>query len=181
MLPYHGKYPNLHKHSIVFPGAELTGDVTLDEYASVWLNVAIRGDVNKVVVGKYSNVQDNSVLHVEDNSPCIIGDFCTIGHNAIVHGAVLEDHVLVGMGAIILSRCHIGRGSIIAAGAVVKENTVIPPYSLVVGLPHRIVRTDENMMKKIHNQALKYKNLWTKEYGFLPDAGGEQYTGEPIV
>lgn len=79
------------------------------------------------------------------------------------------------MGAIVLSGCHIGTGSIIAAGAVVKENTTIPPYSLVVGIPARIVRTDESQVERIHNQALKYKHLWTVEYGMLPDCGGEEY------
>ena len=79
------------------------------------------------------------------------------------------------MGAIVLSGCHIGSGSIIAAGAVLKENTVIPPNSLVVGIPARIARTDETQIERIHNQALKYKHLWTVEYGMLPDAGGEEY------
>lgn len=182
MLPFKGKYPKLDPKSIVMPGAQLAGDVELKEYASVWQNCALRGDVNKIVVGRYTNVQDNSVLHVEDDQPCILGDFVTVGHNAIVHGSQLEDHVLVGMGAIILSRCKIGRGTIIGAGSVVMENTVIPPYSLVVGTPARVIRTDEEMIKKIHNQALKYKSLWTEEYGFLPDADGEKYTpGDKIV
>ncbi|MBE6080719.1 MAG: gamma carbonic anhydrase family protein, partial [Veillonella sp.] len=92
------------------------------------------------------------------------------------------DNVLVGMGAIVLSGCHIGTGSIIAAGAVVLENTTIPPYSLVVGVPAKVVRTDESQVERIHNQALKYKNLWTERYGLLPDAGGEQYKkGAKIV
>lgn len=181
MLPFKGKYPSIHQNSIVFPGAVVMGDVELKEFASIWPNVSIRGDVNKVVVGRYSNVQDNSVLHVEDDRPCILGDYVTIGHNAVVHGSELEDHVLVGMGAIILSRCHIGRGSIIAAGAVVKEGSIIPPYSLVVGLPARIVRTDESMFERIHNQAIKYKTLWTKDYGFLPDADGEIWTPDMTI
>ena len=105
----------------------------------------------------------------------ILGDYVTIGHGAIVHASTIEDNVLVGMGAIVLSGCHIGSGSIIAAGAVIKENTVIPPNSLVVGIPARIARTDETQIERIHNQALKYKHLWTVEYGMLPDAGGEEY------
>ena len=141
MLPFHGKYPKLDPKSCVMPGAELAGDVELKEYASIWQNCALRGDVNKIVVGRYSNVQDNSVLHVDDNKACILGDYVTIGHGAIVHASTIEDNVLVGMGAIVLSGCHIGSGSIIAAGAVIKENTVIPPNSLVVGIPARIART----------------------------------------
>ena len=181
MLPFNGKYPKLDPKSCIFPGAQLTGDVELKEFASVWPNCAIRGDVNRVEIGRYTNVQDNSVLHVEDAHPCILGDFVTIGHNAIVHASTLEDHVLVGMGAIILSRCHIGRGSIIAAGAVVKENTIIPPNSLVVGLPAKVVRTDPDQIEKIHQQAVKYKTLWSDRYGLLPNPGGEVYTGGKIV
>ena len=120
MLPFHGKYPKLDPKSCVMPGAELAGDVELKEYASIWQNCALRGDVNKIVVGRYSNVQDNSVLHVDDDKACILGDYVTIGHGAIVHASTIEDNVLVGMGAIVLSGCHVGSGSIIAAGAVVK-------------------------------------------------------------
>lgn len=181
MLPFKDKYPKLDPKSCVMPGAELAGDVELKEYASVWQNCAMRGDVNKIVIGRYTNVQDNSVLHVDDDKACILGDYVTIGHNAIVHASTLEDHVLVGMGAIVLSGCHIGRGSIIAAGAVVLEGTTIPPYSLVVGLPGKVIRTDESQLERIHNQAVKYKTLWTKEYGLLPDAGGEVYDGAKIV
>jgi len=181
ILPFHGKYPVLDPKSHIFPGAVLTGDVEMKEYASIWPNCALRGDVNKIVVGRYTNIQDNSVIHVEDSHPCILGDFVTIGHGAIIHASTLEDHVLVGMGAVVLSRCIIGKGSIIAAGAVVKEGSVIPPYSLVVGLPARVVRTDESQLDRIHSQAVKYKTLWTREYGFLPNADGEIYDGSKIV
>ena len=120
-------------------------------------------------------MQDNSVLHVDDDKACIIGDYVTIGHGAIVHATTIEDNVLVGMGSIILSGCYIGTGSIIGAGALLKENTVIPPNSLVVGFPARIIREDSTQCERIHNQALKYKNLWSKEYGLNPDVGGEDY------
>lgn len=181
MLPYKGVYPTLDSKSYIAPGAQLTGDVTLKEFASVWQNCAIRGDVNRIEIGRYANIQDNSVLHVDDDKACIIGDFVTVGHGAIVHASTIEDHVLIGMGAIILSGCHIGRGSIIAAGTLVLENTAIPEKSLVVGSPARIVR-QQDAMEKIHNQALKYKTLWTDYYGFLPNPGGEVYkAGTKIV
>ncbi len=182
MLPYKGVYPTLDPKSYVAPGVQLTGAVTLKEFASLWQNCAARGDVNRIEVGRYSNVQDNSVLHVEDSTPCIIGDFVTVGHGAIIHASTIEDHVLIGMGAIVLSGCHIGRGSIIAAGALVLENTVIPPNSLVAGLPAKVIRENIDAIDKIHNQALKYKTLWTDYYGFLPNPGGEVYKpGNKIV
>ena len=92
MLPFHGKYPKLDPKSCVMPGAELAGDVELKEYASIWQNCALRGDVNKIVVGRYSNVQDNSVLHVDDDKACVLGDYVTIGHGAIVHASTIEDN-----------------------------------------------------------------------------------------
>ncbi|MDY3973024.1 MAG: gamma carbonic anhydrase family protein [Veillonella caviae] len=181
MMRFNGKYPKLDKKSHVMPSAQLIGDVELKEYASVWFNVTVRGDINKIVIGRYTNVQDNAVLHVDSDKACILGDFVTVGHTAIVHASTIEDNVLIGMGAVVLSGCHIGTGSIIAAGAVVLENTTIPPHSLVVGCPAKVIRTDETQIKRIHNQALKYKQLWTEKYGFLPDADGETYDGSTIV
>lgn len=182
LLPFKGKYPVLDAKSHIFDSAVLTGDVELKEFASIWPNCTLRGDVNNIVIGRYTNVQDNSVVHVDSTNPCILGDFVTLGHNAIVHASVIGDNVLIGMGAIVLSGCTIGEGSIIAAGAVVKENTVIPPYSLVVGLPGKIVRTNPKQIESIHNQAVKYKTLWTDGYGFLPNPGGEVYhEGDQIV
>ena len=133
------------------------------------------GDVNKIVVGRYSNVQDNSVLHVDDDKACILGDYVTIGHGAIVHASTIGDNVLVGMGAICVKRLSCWIWLYYCGWCSSKENTVIPPNSLVVGIPARIVRTDETQIERIHNQALKYKHLWTIEYGMLPDAGGEEY------
>lgn len=181
-LRFKGKFPQIHSHSHIFPGVQLIGDVTIEKYASIWPNAVLRGDINHIVVGKYSNVQDNAVLHVEDTHPCILGNYVTVGHGAIVHASVIEDEVLIGMGAVILSRCHIGRGSIIGAGAVIMENTIIPPHSLVVGVPAKVLREDTSLVTRIHNQAVKYKTVWTKEYGYLPNAGGEVWKeGDPIV
>lgn len=182
LLPFKGKYPVLDQKSHIFDSAVLTGDVELKEFASIWPNCTLRGDVNKIVIGRYTNIQDNSVVHVETPKPCIIGDYVTVGHSAIVHASVIEDNVLIGMGAIVLSGCTIGTGSIIGAGAVVKEGSVIPPYSLVVGIPGKVVRTNKDQIENIHNQAIKYKTLWSDGYGFLPNPGGEVYhEGDKIV
>ena len=132
-----------------FPGscyvdlsAQVIGDVQMGEQSSVWMNAVLRGDVHSIRIGARSNVQDNAVLHGQRGLwPVVVGDGCTIGHGALVHGCVLEDEVLVGMGAIILNGARVGARSIIAAGAVVKEGAQIPPGSLVAGLPGTVRRT----------------------------------------
>lgn len=181
IMPFEGISPDLDKKTFVAQGARVIGKVLMKEFSSIWFNTVVRGDVNRIEIGRYSNVQDNSVVHVADSHPTIIGDFVTIGHGAIIHGCTIEDHCLVGMGAKILNGAVIGKGSIIAAGALVKENQVIPPYSLVVGLPGKVVKTLSEDPKSIHAQAVKYKTLWTVRYGIMPDAGGEVYGGEKIV
>ncbi|MDU2064954.1 MAG: gamma carbonic anhydrase family protein [Sporomusaceae bacterium] len=178
---FEGHSPALDKKSFIADGAQIIGAVTMKEFSSVWFNTVVRGDVNRIEIGRYSNVQDNSVVHVTDNFPTLIGDFVTVGHNAILHGCTIEDHCLIGMGAIVLSGAVIGTGSIIAAGALVKEKQVIPPHSLVMGLPGKVIKSTEADWPSIHAQALKYKTLWTERYGLLPDADGERYHGEKIV
>lgn len=121
--------------------AQVVGDVILGEHASIWMNAVVRGDVNSVRIGPKSNVQDCAVLHgMRHRHPLVIGEMVTIGHNATVHGCIIEDAVLVGIGAIVLNGARIGEGSIIAAGAVIPEHVVIPPRSLVAGVPGRIRR-----------------------------------------
>lgn len=181
LLDFEGRTPQISPKAYVAQGAILAGAVTLGDYSSIWHFVSARGDVNRIVIGRYSNIQDNTVLHVTDDLPCLIGDYVTVGHGAIIHGAEIEDHVLVGMGAIILSGAKIGRGSIIAAGALVLENMVIEPYSLVAGVPAKVIRSTENEWSAIHAQALKYKHLWSVRYQVRPDLDGEMYQGEDII
>jgi carbonic anhydrase/acetyltransferase-like protein (isoleucine patch superfamily) len=121
--------------------AVVIGDVHLGARSSVWPTAVLRGDVDRIEVGEDSNVQDGAVLHCEEGIPCIIGKRVTIGHRAIVHGALVQDDVLIGMGAVVLNKVVVGRGSLIGAGAVVSEGTVIPPDSLVLGVPGKVVRT----------------------------------------
>lgn len=177
---FQGVSPALHENVYVAKGTQIVGDVRADEWSSFWYNAVARGDVDYISVGKYSNVQDLVCLHVAKGYPCIIGDYVTIGHSAVVHGATVEDHVLIGMGAKILTGAHVGRGSIIAAGALVLENQEIPPNSLVVGVPGRVVRTHDQW-DNIHSQAIKYKDEWTVQYNLYPDAPGEKYHGETII
>jgi carbonic anhydrase/acetyltransferase-like protein (isoleucine patch superfamily) len=181
MTEFEGNKPSVDSKAFIADGAKVIGKVTLHEFSSVWFNTVVRGDVNRIEIGRYSNVQDNSVVHVADNYPAIIGDFVTIGHNCVIHAATIEEHCLIGMGAVILNGAVIGKGSIVAAGAVVRENQIIPPHSLVVGLPAKVIKSIPDEWPSIHAQAVKYKTLWTLRYGILPDAGGEVYKGEKIV
>lgn len=181
LIEFEGIKPTVDDKTFVADGAKVIGKVTMKEFSSVWFNSTVRGDTDTIEIGRYSNIQDNSIIHLDPGQPCVIGDFVTVGHNCIIHGCTIEDHCLIGMGAIIMNGARIGRGSIIAAGAVVKEKAVIPPHSLVVGVPGKVTREVTEKLDSIHAQAVKYKTLWTERYGILPDAGGERYQGEKIV
>ncbi len=134
------KSPAIHPTAFVHPAAIVLGDVTLGAHVSVWPTAVIRGDSDKITIGDDSNVQDGTIVHVDDGVPTTIGRRVAIGHRAIVHGATIEDDCLIAMGAILLNGVHVGTGSIIAAGAVCTEGLVIPPNSLVLGVPARIRR-----------------------------------------
>lgn len=181
MKEFEGKEPKLDAKSFLADGAKVIGNVVMKEFSSLWCNAVARGDVNRIEIGRYSNVQDNAVVHVADEYPAIIGDYVTVGHSAVVHGAVIEDHCLIGIGAIVLNGAVVGRGSIVAAGALVREGQAVPPHSLVVGVPAKVIRSIPGEFDSIHAQALKYKTLWTERYGVMPDAGGESYGGEKII
>lgn len=147
----------------VAPSASITGDVALGRDSSVWHNAVLRGDLAPIRVGERSNVQDGAVLHVATGLPCLIGDDVTIGHGAIVHGCKVGDRCLIGMGSIILNGAEIGDECIVAAGALVTEGKKIPPRSLVLGSPAKIVRaTSEEDMKKILHTAEAYCRLASK-------------------
>lgn len=178
---FSGILPTIDEKTYIADGSYVIGAVTMEEYSSIWYNCVARGDVNSIKIGRYSNIQDGSIVHVADDSPTVIGDFVTVGHGAIIHGSTIEDHCLIGMGAVLLNNTVIGRGSIIAAGAVVKENQVIPPFSLVAGVPAKIIKTIPEETEKIHAQAVKYKTMWSEKYGIMPNAGGETYNGQQIV
>jgi carbonic anhydrase/acetyltransferase-like protein (isoleucine patch superfamily) len=125
--------------AFVAPGAVVVGDVTLGARASVWFNAVVRGDSAPVTIGDDSNLQDLCVVHEDEGLPAVIGARVTIGHRAIVHGCVIEDECLIGMGSILLSGARIGTGSLIGAGALVREKQIIPPGSLVLGMPGKVV------------------------------------------
>lgn len=165
---YQGHTPIIPESCYVDVSAQLIGDVTLGENASVWMNAVLRGDVHSIRLGANSNVQDCSVLHgMRYEYPVIVGDWVTIGHNATVHGCVIEDACLIGIGATILNNARIGEGSIIAAGALIPEHTVIPPNSLWAGVPgkerRRLDPQDREMILKFAKNYLDYVAIYLKE------------------
>jgi carbonic anhydrase/acetyltransferase-like protein (isoleucine patch superfamily) len=127
--------------SFIHETAVVIGDVHLGARSSIWATAVLRADCDRIEVGDDSNVQDGAVLHCDEGIPCIVGKRVTIGHRAIVHGALVQDDALIGMGAVVLNKVVVGRGSLIGAGAVISEGTVIPPGSLVLGVPGRVVKT----------------------------------------
>lgn len=146
--------PFIHEAAVVL------GNVQLEADTSVWPSAVIRADVERIHIGARSNVQDGAVLHADPGMPTLIGEDCVIGHRAIVHGAVLEDGVLIGMGAIVLNGARIGAGSIIGAGAVVTEGMQVRPGSLVVGIPGKVIRqTSEAQQRGIIANAARYVAL----------------------
>ncbi len=164
--------PRISPDAFVAPGAALVGDVAIAEGASVWYSAVLRADIAPIRVGRYSNVQDGTVVHVEETSPAVIGDYVTIGHSAVIHGAVIEDDVLIGMNATILSGATVGRGSVVGAGALVTENAVIPPNSLVLGIPGRVVRDlGPESAARNHDHAEGYAAL-AREHQSLSESGG---------
>jgi carbonic anhydrase/acetyltransferase-like protein (isoleucine patch superfamily) len=130
----------IHPSAFIAPGAAVMGDVTIGQDASVWYGAVLRGDMAPIVIGPESNLQDGTIVHVDDGAPCIVGRRVGVGHRVILHGCTVEDECLIGMGSVLLNGVRIGTGSVVAAGAVIPEGMQVPPRSLVMGVPGRIVR-----------------------------------------
>ena len=140
LSPYNGVMPKLAEDVFIAEGACVIGNVTIGPGSSVWYNTVIRGDIAPVVIGKNTNIQDNSTIHVDRGRPAVIGDNVSVGHGAVVHGCTVEDGALIAIHATVLSGAVIGAGSIVGAGAVVGEGKTIPPGSLALGVPARVLR-----------------------------------------
>jgi len=134
------KGPTIHSSAWIVPDATVIGDVILEEESSVWYGAVLRGDINRIVIGPRSNIQDNAVVHVDTDYPTTMGELVTVGHTAIVHGCTIDNEVLVGMGSIILDGVEVGARSIIGANALLTIGTKIPAGSLVLGSPAKIRR-----------------------------------------
>lgn len=151
------KKPNISKSVYVASNATVIGDVTIGEKSSVWFGSVVRGDALPIRIGAGTNIQDLCVLHVDEGNPLTIGDYVTVGHRAILHGCTIGNDVMIGMGATIMNGAVIGEGSIVGAGALVTEKTVVPPNSLVVGMPGKIRReTTDDERKFIAKNAKHY-------------------------
>jgi len=165
---YQGRAPIVPASCYVDVSAQVLGDVSLGENSSVWMNAVLRGDVNSIRIGANSNVQDCAVLHgMRYKYPVIVGDWVTIGHNATVHGCLVEDACLIGIGAVVLNNVRIGEGSIIAAGAVIPEHTVVEPNTLWAGVPgkerRKLDTKDRELILQYARNYLDYVAIYLRE------------------
>ncbi|MBT8036232.1 MAG: gamma carbonic anhydrase family protein [Verrucomicrobiae bacterium] len=168
---FEGISPEIDPSAFVAGSADVIGRVSIGEDASVWYNTTLRGDINEIVIGPKSNIQDNAVVHLADDYGVTIGEWVTVGHGAIVHACTVKDEVLVGMGACILDGAVIGERSIIGAHALVTGGMEIPPGSLVLGSPAKVVKTlDKEKQKGIKYWAEKYVKV-SRKFLARPNGG----------
>ena len=172
LLDFNGNRPMVDTSAFIAPTASLIGDVAIAGGASVWFGCVLRGDVDRIQVGKNSNIQDLTICHTDKGLPLSVGNGVTVGHRCILHGCSVKDGCLIGMGAIIMNGAVVGRGSIVAAGAIILENTVIPPFSLVAGIPGEIKRplSEDEVLPKTAETARTYRELAAKYMSGVPIA-----------
>lgn len=161
---FRGKSPQVHPGAYVDPSAQVIGDVMIGNKSSIWPGAVLRGDSCTITIGEGSSIQDNTVAHGDKGAPVIIKDFVTVGHNVTLHGCRVGSYSIIGIGATLLNHSDVGESSMVAAGSVVLENQKIPPRSLAVGVPAKVVRelTQEDI-RRIHRNALIYVRL-AREY-----------------
>ena len=167
---YKGIWPKLGERVYVDVSAQVIGDVELGDHASVWVNAVVRGDVNSIRIGAHTNIQDNCVVHVfKGTHPTVVGDHVTIGHSVTVHGCRIDEWCLIGMGATILNGAHVGEECIVGAQTLVPEGMIVPPGSLVVGVPAKVRRpiTDEERagLRRYAENYYEYKETYLAESG----------------
>ena len=165
---YRGVSPKIAASAYIDPSAQIIGDVTIGERSSIWPNTTVRGDVHSISIGDDSNVQDNCCLHVQrDEYPLVLGARVSIAHSVTLHGCVIEDECLIGIGAIVLNGARVGRGSLVAAGSLITERTQIPPGSVVMGAPARVKRPasdqDLALIRKTADNYIRYREIYLQD------------------
>lgn len=171
-LPYRGIWPRIAEDVFVAPTAVVAGDVTIAAGASVWFGAVIRGDMAAVSIGERSNVQDNCTIHTDTDTPCVIGTDCSLGHNAVVHGARLGNRVLIGMHATVLNNASVGDDCIVAAAALVPEGKQIAAGQLVMGVPGKVTRpTNEEERARVLRGSEHYQLAGCEYAAMLTDIG----------
>lgn len=171
IFEYKGRKPTIGKNVFIAPTAMVIGDVEIQDNASIWYGTVLRGDLAPITVGKSTNIQDNCTIHTDDDKPAVIGDNVTVGHNAVVHGCIIEDYCLIGINAVVLSDAWIKTGSVVAAGSVVKHGQVVGPYHLVAGIPAELKKElPETTVKKRKETAEHYIEL-AQEHMAIKKAG----------
>lgn len=162
--------PEIHPSSFVAPGAKLIGAVTLAAEASIWHQCVLRADIEKIVIGPSSNIQDGTIIHLSSELGTTVGQFVTCGHKALLHACTIDDEVLIGMGSILMDGVEVGARSIIGAGSLLTQGTIIPPGSLVMGSPARVVsRLDKDKQQSIRKWAEKYVQVSKEHADFLAE------------
>jgi carbonic anhydrase/acetyltransferase-like protein (isoleucine patch superfamily) len=174
ILPVKGILPQMGDNCFIAPNATIVGDVVMGNDCSVWFNAVIRGDVNSIRMGNKVNVQDGAVIHCTyEKTKAIIGNNVSIGHNAIVHGCVIDDNVLIGMGSIVMDNVHVGSNSIIAAGAVVLEGTVVEAGSIYAGVPAKKVKSiSQDLISGEINRIANNYLMYSSWFAPNPPEGG---------
>ncbi|MEN8077169.1 gamma carbonic anhydrase family protein [Clostridioides difficile] len=163
VMDFEGVNPIISKNTYISESVDIIGNVQVEDNVNIWFGTRLRGDMNKIVIGENSNIQENSVIHVDSKSPCIIGKNVTIGHGAIIHGCNISDNVLIGMGSIILNDAKIGKNTIIGAGSLITQGKSFPEGVLILGNPAKVVRelTDAEI-ESIQRSANNYVKLSEK-------------------
>lgn len=157
LIPYKDLHPKIDNNVFIAEGARIIGDVSIGAHASIWFNTVLRGDVHPITIGQYTNIQDNCTVHVWYEFPTVVGDYVTVGHGAILHSCTIAHNCLIGMGAIILNYAEIGENCIIGAGSLIPERKKIPPNSLVMGSPGKVIRqVTTKEIEAIRQSALVY-------------------------
>jgi carbonic anhydrase/acetyltransferase-like protein (isoleucine patch superfamily) len=178
ILTLAGRTPRIAAGAYIAPSADVIGDVDIGENASIWFQCVLRGDIEPIRIGANSNIQDGTIVHTMAGSPVVVADWVTVGHRAVLHGCTVESHCLIGMGAVLLNNVRVGEGSIVAAGALVVEDTVIPPHSLFMGVPaklRRALKETEQAFIDMHSiHYLQYKDEYLAEAAkaLTADPGG---------